>query len=193
MSTPLPLSPEHTACHFPDHSPESAPAASRAAMAAVTAKQGHLPTAVARLATSPELLNGFLKMSALFESTTLDQLSREVLIMTMATRNGCHLCVAMHTAKLTALDADGGLVAALRGESPLPLPDERLEAMRRFTIAVIEASGAVDDGTLQAFLAHGYTTRNALEVVLGIGAYTMSTLANRMTAAPIDPQLARFA
>lgn len=113
--------------------------------------------------------------------------------MTMAARNGCHLCVAMHTAKLTALDADSELIAALRGESPLPLPDERLEGVRQFTLAVIEASGAVDDDTLQSFLAHGYTPRNALEVVLGIGAYTMSTLANRMTAAPIDPQLARFA
>jgi len=29
-----------------------------------------------------------------------------VLIMTMAVRNGCHLCVAMHTAKLHELDAD---------------------------------------------------------------------------------------
>lgn len=176
---------------FPDHTLESAPAAARAAMAAVTEKQGHLPAAVARLASSPELLNGFLRMSALFESTTLDPLSREVLIMTVATRNGCHLCVAMHTAKLTALGAAADLVAALRGASPLP--DERLEAVRQFTLAVLATSGAVDDGTLRSFLAHGYTSRNALEVVLGIGAYTMSTLANRMTEAPIDPQLAQFA
>ncbi|MFJ5844153.1 carboxymuconolactone decarboxylase family protein [Streptomyces sp. NPDC092903] len=178
---------------FTEHTPESAPAASRPAMAAVTAKQGYLPTGVALLASSPELLNGFLKMSALFESTTLDQLSREVVIMTMATRNDCHLCVAMHTAKLTALDADSALIAALRGEVPPPLPDGRLEAVRRFTVAAIESGGAVDEDTLQSFLAHGYTSRNALEVVLGIGAYTMSTLANRMTAAPVDPQLARFA
>jgi hypothetical protein len=38
----------------------------------------------------------------------------------------------------------------------------------------------------------GYTPRNALEVVLGIGAYTMSTLANRMTGAPLDEQLKPF-
>jgi hypothetical protein len=36
----------------------------------------------------------------------------------------------------------------------------------------------------------GYTRRQALEVVLGIGAYTMSTYANRLTGAPIDPELA---
>ncbi|MFI6863760.1 carboxymuconolactone decarboxylase family protein [Streptomyces sp. NPDC050421] len=176
---------------FPDHTLESAPAAARPTMAAVTKKQGYLPTAVGRLALSPELLNGFLKMSALFETTTLDPLSRETVIMTMADRNGCHLCVAMHTARLTALGAEADVITALRVGSLVP--DERLEAVRQFTLAVIETSGAVDDRTLQAFLAHGYTSRNALEVVLGIGAYTMSTLANRMIAAPMDPQLAKFA
>jgi AhpD family alkylhydroperoxidase len=143
---------------FPDHTLESAPDAARRSMEAVVNKQGHLPAAVSRLATSPQLLDGFLKISAIFESTTLDPLSREVLIMTIATRNDCHVCVAMHTAKLTALGADADLIAAL-----------------------------------QDFLAHGYTPQNALEVVLGIGAYTMSTLANRMTGAPVDPQLAEFA
>ncbi|GAA1338181.1 carboxymuconolactone decarboxylase family protein [Streptomyces sanglieri] len=176
---------------FPDHTLESAPAAARRTMAAVTEKQGHLPSAVARLATSPELLDGFLRASALFESTTLDPLSREVLIMTMATGNDCHICVAMHTAKLTALGADPGLIAALRERQALP--DERLDAVREFTLAVLATAGAVDDAALQAFLAHGYTARNALEVVLGIGTYTMSTLANRMTGAPVDPQLAAFA
>ncbi|MEU6869450.1 carboxymuconolactone decarboxylase family protein [Streptomyces sp. NPDC046751] len=176
---------------FPDHTLESAPAAARRAMEAVTRKQGHLPPAVARLATSPELLDGFLRASAVFESTTLDPLSREVLIMTMATRNDCHVCVAMHTAKLTALGADPELIAALRERRPLA--DERLETVREFTLAVLATAGAVDDATLRAFLGHGYTARNALEVVLGIGAYTMSTLANRMTGAPLDPRLAAFA
>jgi hypothetical protein len=40
---------------------------------------------------------------------------------------------------------------------------------------------------------HGYTIRNALEVVLGVGTYTMSTLANRMTQAPVDHQLSALA
>jgi hypothetical protein len=48
------------------------------------------------------------------------------------------------------------------------------------------------DAALGEFLAHGYTPRNALEVVLGIGTYTMSTLANRLTQAPVDDQVAQF-
>jgi AhpD family alkylhydroperoxidase len=179
---------------FPDHTLDSAPAAARPAMAAVAKKQGgRLPSAVARLATSPELLNGFLQASAAFESSTLDPLSREVVVMTIATRNACHVCVAMHTSKLTSLGAGPELIAALRTAEPTGLPDERLEAVRRFTLAAVAAAGSVDDDALQDFLSHGFTPRNALEVVLGIGAYTMSTLANRMTGAPVDGQLTAFA
>ena len=39
----------------------------------------------------------------------------------------------------------------------------------------------------------GFTRRNALEIVLGIGALTLSTLANRLTGAPVDEQLRAFA
>ncbi|MGW8887389.1 carboxymuconolactone decarboxylase family protein [Streptomyces sp. NPDC055749] len=182
-----------TSSAFPEHTLETAPAAARRTMEGVAKKSGYLPSAVARLATSPHLLDGFLKISAIFESTTLDPLSREVVIMTIATRNECHICVAMHTAKLTALGADDRLIAALRDERTPPLPDERLEAVRQFTLAVVATAGAVDDDSLQNFLAHGYTAQNALEVVLGIGAYTMSTLANRLTGAPVDAQMAAFA
>jgi AhpD family alkylhydroperoxidase len=127
----------------------------------------------------------------MFETTTLDPLARETVVMTIATRNGCHVCVAMHTARLTALDADPGLIAALRaGEPPR---DPRLAAIRDFTIRVLETTGDVGEPALRAFLAHGYTQQNALEVVLGIGTYTMSTLANRLTGAPVDEQLSEFA
>jgi len=47
----------------------------------------------------------------------------------------------------------------------------------------LPAACAVSDAELDAFLAHGYTRQNALEVVLGIGTYTVSTFANRLTRA----------
>jgi hypothetical protein len=62
-----------------------------------------------------------------------------------------------------------------------------------FTSAVLRTAGDVGDRTLRDFLAHGYTTQNALEVTLGIGTYTMSTLANRLTGAPVDDQLTAYA
>lgn len=74
-----------------------------------------------------------------------------------------------------------------------PLADARLEAVRAFTVRVLDTAGAAGEESVAAFLGHGYTRRNALEVVLGIGAYTLSTLASRLTGAPVDEELRAFA
>ncbi|MBT2440918.1 carboxymuconolactone decarboxylase family protein [Streptomyces sp. ISL-36] len=125
--------------------------------------------AVALLKESPHTLEGFLKLSEIFESTTLDPHSRETVILTVAARNQCHLCIDMHESKLSQL-------------GPAPDP-ERLDAVRRFTLRALASSGAVTDAELDALHAAGYTRQNALEVMLGIGTYTISTFANRLTGA----------
>ena len=178
---------------FTDHTMESAPPASRRHMAATRQHLGYLPAATARWAASPQLLDGFGKLTGLFESCTLDPVAREVVIMTVATRNGCHLCVAMHTARLVALRPGEALIAALRDGPDEPLPERRLEALRIFTLRVLGTAGEVADDDLQAFLTAGHTAQNALEVILGIATYTLSTLANRLTSAPVDEQLRQFA
>jgi len=176
---------------FTQHTIESAPPASRRAMTAVSSKQGFLPAGVGLLAESPETLEGFLRMTGTFDACTLDAMAREVVIMTIAVRNGCHLCVAMHTARLATLGADAALVADLR--TGAPLGDARLEAVRVFTLRVLDTTGGVGEESLNDLLGHGFTRRNALEIVLGIGTYTLSTLANRLTGAPVDEELRAFA
>src|SRR5262249_55977865 len=151
---------------FTQHTIESAPPASRRAMAAVTGKQGYLPAAVGLLAESPETLEGFLRMSGTFDACSLDPVAREVVIMTIAVRNGWPLGVAMPTARLAALGADPALTADLRAVAPLG--DARLEAVRAFTLRVLGTAGAVGEESLEEFLGHGFTRRNALEIVLGI-------------------------
>ena len=176
---------------FTEYTAESAPPAARQFLTATQGHLGYLPAAMARMAASPQLVEGFMKLTAIFGSITLDPVAREAVIMTVATRNRCHICVAKHTAELTALGAGPELIAALRGSGPLP--DERLDAIRVFTLRVLDTAGDVGEAALRDFLAHGYTAQNALEVVLGIGVYTMSTLANRLTGAPVDDQLAAHA
>ena len=176
---------------FPEYTAESAPSGSRRFMVATQNHLGYLPAATARWAASPHLLEGFGKLNAVFENGTLDPVAREVVVMTIATRNACRICVAMHTARLTALGAPADIIAALR--DAVPLGDKRLEAIRTFTLRIFDTAGDVGDDALHAFLASGYSRQNALEVVLGIGTYTMSTLANRLTGAPLDDQLSAFA
>ncbi len=176
---------------FTEYTAETAPPAARRILAATEAHLGYLPAGMARMVASPQLADAFLKLTAIFDSTTLEPLARETLVMTVATRNRCHICVAMHTAALTALGAGPELIAALRDGRPLP--DERLDAIRVFTLRVLDTAGNVGEPALRDFLARGYTTENALEIVLGIGTYTMSTLAHRLTGAPVDGQMAAHA
>jgi AhpD family alkylhydroperoxidase len=169
---------------FPDLTLETAPPAARRGMQAVLSQFGMLPAAISRMATSPQSLEAFQRLLVLFEATTLDPVAREVVTMTMATRNGCELCVAMHTGALVRLDASPDVVSALReGRS---LDDPRLEAVRTFTVRVLETAGAVPDDEVAAFRAARFTLQNALEIVLGIATYTLSTLTNRLTRAPLD-------
>ncbi|RZU72746.1 AhpD family alkylhydroperoxidase [Micromonospora kangleipakensis] len=176
---------------FTVHTPDTAPAAARPTMAGIHRKLGHLPTGVGLMSESPELLKGFLTAAATFESTDLDPVAREVVVLTVATRNECHICVAMHTATLERHGGAPELIAALRdGTEP---PDARLAALRRFTLAVLDHRGAVPDDELAAFLDAGWQPRHALDVVLGVGTYTISTFANRLTDAPLDPPLAAYA
>ncbi|MGS2613832.1 carboxymuconolactone decarboxylase family protein [Micromonospora sp. LZ34] len=176
---------------FTPHTADTAPDAARPTLAAVRRKFGYLPAAVALMAESPALLQTFLTANAGFEAGSLDPVQREVVVLTVATRNECHVCVALHTATLTRLGADPRLVDALRAGTPLP--DDRLEALRRFTLAVLEHRGDVPDEQTRAFLAAGHQPRQALDVVLGVGVYTISTFANRLTGAPVDPPLADYA
>jgi AhpD family alkylhydroperoxidase len=174
-----------TASEFVDHTVESAPEGSRAALRATAKQFGFIPAAMARLAESPSLVEAFTATLRIFDRSSLAPLEREVLVLTLAQVVGCEVCVAIHTATLQALHPPAALVEALAAGSPLP--DARLEALRLFTRAVIDTRGDVsaDDGALAAFLAAGFTRRHALDVVLGVGTYTLSTYANRMTRAGV--------
>jgi len=162
---------------FESHTVESAPATARPAMEAVADKLGGVPPVVARLANAPHLLNTFLAASAAVEQCSLPAIAREVVIMMVAVRNGCEVCVGIHGSTLRRLGR-ADVVDTLVAGGELAEPD--LAAVQRFVRQVYDTTGQVTDDDLAAFFAAGYTQENALDVVHAIGVYTMSTFANRM-------------
>ncbi len=101
--------------------------------------------------------------------------------MTMGRRNGCHFCVALHRRLLTMIDAPIAVCEALEQGTALESP--RLEALRCFTLALLEHTGDVPDDAWRAFTAAGFDRAAALEIVLGVATYTLTTFANRLTQA----------
>jgi len=175
---------------FLEHTVESAPEGSRGAMVAAGRQFGFVPAAMARMAESPSVVEGFGRMTATWDRASLEEREREVVVLTVAHEVGCEVCIAIHSAMLQRESGDAGLVAALRQQ--VPLGDGRLEALRLFTRAVMEHRGAVPAEGLDRFLAAGFSRRQALDVVLGVATYTLSTYVNRLTGAPLDAPFEPF-
>lgn len=166
---------------FPRFDETNAPDAAREQLATVKRAFGALPEPLARYASSPLMLGAALRALDTFEKTSLSALEREVLAMTMGSRNGCQFCVNLHRRMLNAQHAPVDLVAAL--EAGTPLSDTRLEALRQFIVGALETHGNVARQTWIDFREAGFSHEQALEVLVGISTYTLTTFANRLTEA----------
>ncbi|MGB6055130.1 MAG: carboxymuconolactone decarboxylase family protein [Burkholderiaceae bacterium] len=171
---------------------DSAPAEARERLQVAHKNNGYLPNLLGVLANAPTALETYQVVGAINARTGLSAAEREVIQITAAVRNGCGFCVAGHTAiarKKLALPEE--LIAALRGTDALS--DPKLNALARFTLAVIDRKGQLADAELADFLAAGYSQANALEVVLGVSLATLCNYANNLAQTPINPELQPFA
>jgi uncharacterized peroxidase-related enzyme len=169
---------------FTSYDLDTAPSAAREILAENKRRFGMIPSPLARLAVSPVALKAAIAGLDAFEHSSLAPLEREVLAMTLAVKNGCHYCVSLHRRILAMLEAPLDLREALEKGETLASP--RLEALRVFTVSLLERTGDVSDEAWQQFLAAGFDRTAALELVVGVAAYTLTTFANRLTEAPLD-------
>ena len=163
---------------FPRFDETNAPTAARDALSTTKRAFGAVPEPIARYASSPLMLSLALSGLEAFEKSSLAPLEREVLAMTMGRRNGCHFCLAFHRRMLIAQRAPSELVSEL--EAGQALTDPRLEALRRFIVAVLDERGDVPLQVWSEFREAGYSHQQALDVVAGISVYTLTTLTNRL-------------
>lgn len=176
---------------FPPLAPDTAPAAAQGMLAASQRQFGFVPSPVAKAAHAPVLLEHLLAGFRAFDRTSLAPREREVIAMTVAFEHGCHYCMAMHSALQAGAPEARPIVDALRAGTTLP--DARLEALRAFALAVLRERGRVAPPVWAALEAAGYTEQHALEIVLGVGVYALSTLVNIATGSELDPPFAPFA
>jgi uncharacterized peroxidase-related enzyme len=173
------------------HTAASAPDASQPLVDRAIKANGFLPNLIGVLANAPVALETYLTVSEINSRASLSLAEREVVQITAARLNGCDFCVAGHSAlaiKKAGLDA-ASVVALQNGR---PTGDARLDAVLAFTIAVIDARGAVSNDSLDAFKAAGFADQQALEVVLGVSLATLCNFANVMAQSPVNAQLEPF-
>jgi len=169
----------------------AAPEAAERLLAAQKAN-GFLPNLLGVLANAPTALETYQVVGAINSRTSLSPAEREVIQITAASRNGCGFCVAGHTKlSLKALKLDEKLVADLREIKALD--DPKLNALARFTLALIEQRGQVSDEQLKEFLDAGYGEQQVLEAVLGVSLASLCNYANNVAQTLINKELQEFA
>lgn len=176
---------------FDIHSLDSAPEASKPLLAKSQAAFGRVPGLHGVMAESPALLEGYQILHKLFaESTNFDAEELTVVWQTINVEHACHYCVPAHTGIAKMMKVDDAIIDALRNETPLPT--DRLEALRSFTLKMLRERGNVSDEDVQAFLDAGFTKQHILEVVLGLAQKVMSNYTNHLAETPVDAVMQKF-
>ncbi|AZQ64067.1 carboxymuconolactone decarboxylase family protein [Flammeovirga pectinis] len=177
--------------NFTIHTLESAPKESQPFLEEKVKAYGYLPNLTATLAESPELLEAYLMLHDFFVKTSFDKDELTVVWQAINVENDCHYCVPAHTAIANMMKVDPAITQALRDQTPLPT--EKLEALRTFSLAMVRERGFVSDEELEAFYSVGYTHKNVLEVILGLAQKTISNYTNHVAKTPLDKVHSKYA
>src|SRR3990167_10277557 len=117
---------------------------------------GFIPNMYANMVNAPAVLSTYLHGYALFRSESgLKPAEQEVVFLAVSQVNGCTYCTAAHSMiadKKSGVPADS--LAALRDGSDLP--DRKLDAVAKFTEAMVVSRGNPGKDAVDAFLAAGY-------------------------------------
>lgn len=169
---------------FTIHTPEDAPEGSRTTLAATRDRLGFVPNVVSTMAGSPALVQAYTTMVELLGQTRFTPQEQQVAILSVSLANGCDYCMAAHTLMAEKVGVDGGVIEALRDGKELP--DTRLEALRRFTTALVETRGWTGDDEVQAFLDAGFEPAHVLDAIMILGMKTLTNYTNHLANTPLD-------
>jgi len=173
---------------FPLHTRATAPTGAQPALEVARRTFGFLPNLIAMLGEAPAAAAGYLALGFQFEASSFSPAERQVVLLAASVENGCEYCTATHGALAAGSGLDAASVERLRAGEPLA--EARLEALARFTRALVRERGRVAGDELERFLAAGFERAQALEAIVGVALKTLSNYANHLAGTPLDPRFA---
>lgn len=173
---------------FKVHGADTAPAKSAEWLQQAKSAFGFVPNLLGTFAEAPATLEGYMTLGRIFDGSSFDATERQVVLLTVSRYNDCHYCVAAHTVIAGMQKVPRNVVDAIRDGRAIG--DERLEALRRFTTAVVDKRGQVGDEDIASFEAAGFSRQQVLEVILGVAYKTISNYTNHVAQTPLDDAFA---
>lgn len=176
---------------FELHSVESAPEGSKPLLEGSQKAFGFIPNLHRVMAESPQHLEAYQSLTRMFSESSLTDEERNVVWLTINVEHNCHYCVPGHTGIAKSQGVSDDIIDALREARPLPV--EKLEALRQFTLKVVRQRGVVSDEDVEAFFAFGYDQRTVLDILVGTAHKVMSNYVNHFAGTPVDNEFSQFA
>ncbi|WP_372981718.1 carboxymuconolactone decarboxylase family protein [Marinobacter sediminum] len=176
---------------FTLHDTNSAPEKSKPLLENSQKAFGMIPGLHAVMADAPTVLDGYQKLHQLVLDSSFDNDETTVVWQTINVEHACHYCVPAHTGIAKSMKVSDDIINALRDETPLP--SDKLEALRTFTLAVVRKRGEVSSEDLNAFYEAGYQRSHVLEVILVLSQKVMSNYINHIAETPVDEPFQKFA
>ena len=147
---------------------------------------GFVPNLYAYYAKSETALADYLALQN--RKSTLNGKQKEIINLVTSQINDCRYCQSAHSVfgKFSGLTEEQ-ILEIRKGSASF---DAKLDALVKFTTAVIENRGKVSIDAKEAFLNAGYSEGNLIDTVIIIGDKTISNYLHNITGLEIDWPLA---
>ena len=167
----------------------NAPEAARPVLATAKSAFGFVPNLLGTLSESPAAAEAYLTLAGIVDKTSLSPAERQIVLLSVSYENTCHYCMAAHSVSAEMQKVPQDVVDAIRNDDSIA--NVKLEALRKFTIQVVDKRGWVSHEDIQAFVDVGYTSQQILEVILGVSFKMLSNYVNHITDTPLDAAFAK--
>lgn len=143
---------------------------------------GFVPNLYAYYAKNETALGDYLALQN--RKSTLKAKEKEVINLVTSQINGCRYCQSAHTVlgKMNGFTEDQ-ILELRAGAASF---DPKIDALVKFTQAVVEGRGKVDEEIKNNFFEAGYTEANMIDVVIVVGDKVISNYIHNLTGFAID-------
>ncbi len=147
---------------------------------------GFVPNLYAYFAKNETALPDYLAFQN--RKSTISKKEREVVNLVVSQYNGCAYCTSAHTVLGGMNGFSPEQILELRkGEASF---DNKIDALAKFTLAVVSNKGKVTETDKANFLAAGYTEANLIDIVINIGDKIVSNYIHNIADFAVDFPLA---
>ncbi len=170
--------------NFTIHETQNSVGARKAAMEKIETLYVSMPNVLGAMAESPAALNAYHGLASAMATTTFTPTERHVVWFTINLEHGCHYCMSAHTPHAIQENVPEDVITTARSGGQYS--DAKLEALRKFTLAMVRERGWVAPEQIDAFLTAGFTRENVFEIIAAIAHKVMTNYTNHIVEPELD-------